>query len=811
MNNKELIKQMTLDEKAALTTGKNFWETFNIDRLGIKSLFLSDGPSGLRKQAEKADHIGLNASVPATCFPSAATMANSWDVEVEYEVGKALGEEAVSNNVNVLLGPGSCMKRNPLCGRNFEYFSEDPYLSGKMAGAFIKGIQSNPVAACIKHYAANNQEERRLVIDTIIDERTLREIYLTAFEIAVKEANPMSLMTAYNKINGEYANEQKHVLLEILRKEWGYRGMVVTDWGGDNDRVEGLKCGNDLEMPSCSGVSDLEIINAIKEGKIPESLLDESVERLLDLADKTCQTEHKPFDVEAHHNVALKAAASSIVLLKNEENILPLAPKSKLAFIGDFVKTPRYQGAGSSVVNPTKLDNTFDCLKEYGFDTVSFEQGFERNGKKNQKLIDKACLAAREAETVILYLGLDETSEVEGLDRTTLSIPQNQIDLLEAVAKVNPNVVVVLSCGCVVDMPWINNVKGLLHGYLGGQAGAGAVLDVLFGKVNPSGKLNETYPLSYADIPSASHFPGHEVSVEYREGIYVGYRYFVTKGKEVLFPFGYGLSYTSFEYSNIKTTDKGVSFTLTNTGKIPGREVVQLYIEKEGSDIFRAKRELKGFTKVSLEPNESKEITIPFDEYTFRYFNTKTNKWEIEGGEYKVEIAASATDIRLSETVTKKGTTTEVPFTKEQLPSYFSQDVLNVSLEEFETLMERKIPSSKWDKTKPLGYNDTLNQLAYAKGGFARFASRAMNRFYKFCKLTNNTAMVNNFDMFLFHMPFRGIARMSGGMFDFAMIDGILTIVNGHFWKGLHQLLKAKKAKGKRDKERAKRLSNTAA
>lgn len=803
MNNNDLIKAMTLEEKAAMTTGKNFWETFNVDRLGIKSLFLSDGPSGLRKQAAKADHIGMNPSVPATCFPSAATMANSWDLEAEYELGKALGEEAASNSVNVLLGPGSCLKRNPLCGRNFEYFSEDPYLAGKMASAFIKGVQTNPVGASLKHFAANNQEERRMVIDTIVDERTLRELYLTAFEIAVKEAKPYTLMSAYNKINGEYANENKHVLMDILRKEWGFEGLVVTDWGGDNDRVQGLKCGNELEMPSSASVSDKEIIDAIKNGELDESILDQCVDRLLELGKKTHQDQAKAFDVSMHHKIARDAAAASIVLLKNQDNILPLAKKSKLGFIGDFVKNPRYQGAGSSVVNPTKLDNTFDSLKEeYGFDTVIYAQGYERHGKENKKLIEEACKIASDCDTLVLYLGLDESSEVEGLDRKNLNMPQNQIDLLNAIYKVNQNIVVVLNCGCVIEMPWIKQVKGLVHGYLSGQAGASAILDVLFGKVNPSGKLSETYPLLYKDIPSASHFPGKQVSVEYREGLFVGYRYFVTAEKEVLFPFGYGLSYTTFEYSDLKVDGDKVTFTLKNTGKLAGKEVCQLYIEKEASSIVRAKRELKGFAKVSLEAGESKEVTILLDDKAFRYFNTVTNKWEIEEGAYKIQIGASSLDIKLTSVVNKEGTTKEVPFTEKDLPHYFKADVLDVPLEEFEKLYGKNVPDPNWDRKKPLGYNDTLSQLKYAKSAFARFISRLINGYYKFCKLTHNTNMVNNFDMALFNMPFRGIVRMSGGIFDWAMLDGVMTIINGHFCKGLAQLIKGNKEKKKRDKAR---------
>lgn len=793
MKHEDLIKSLSLEEKASLTTGKNFWETRNIDHAGIKSIFFSDGPSGLRKQAGSADQIGLNESIPATCFPSAAAMANSWDLEIEEKIGEALGKEAAANSVNVVLGPGICIKRNPMCGRNFEYFSEDPYLAGKMAAACVKGIQKNNVAACVKHYAANNQEERRLVIDTIVDERTLREIYLTAFEIAIKESKPKVLMSSYNMINGVHANENNLTMKKILRDEWGFEGVAITDWGGENNRVEGLKCHNELEMPSCANISDKQIVEAVKSGKIPESLLDECVDNLLTLIDNTNITPTK-ISIDEHHQLAREVAANSAVLLKNEDNILPLDSSKKIAFIGDFIKTPRYQGAGSSIVNPTKLENTFDVLKEHGTENAIYSPGFERFGKANKKLLDDACNLAKDCDAVVLYLGLDEKSEIEGVDRKNISLPKNQIDLLKAVAAVNKNIVVVLSCGCVVEMPWISDTKGLLFASLAGQAGAGAVLDIIFGKINPSGKLSETFPLHYEDEPSAPYFPGHQVSVEYRESIFVGYRYFCTAEKNILFPFGFGMSYTNFKYSDLVIAENQVSFTITNTGNRAGSEIAQLYIGKNDSQIFRASRELKGFSKVKLESGESKKIVIPFDEYSFRYFNVATGKWETESGSYKIEIGASCSDIRLNGEIAKVGTTEIIPYDKNKLPSYFSKNLHDVPTEEFEKLLGHKAPNPKWDKSKPLGYNDTFSQMFYAKGITGKLGYVFLHIVYRWCKLTHNETMVNNFDMSFFHMPFRNIVQMSGGKFSFEMLDGLLMMVNGHLFKGMSHFSKAQKA-----------------
>lgn len=812
MKYKKWIEQMTLEEKASLMSGKDFWQTQDIERLGINSIFLADGPHGIRRQAVSADKLGLNEGKPATCYPTAATVSNSWNAELGEKVGEYLGEEALAQRVNVLLGPGVNMKRNPLCGRNFEYFSEDPYLAGKMAAGYIRGIQSHGISACVKHFAANNQEEKRMTIDTIVDERTLRELYLTAFEICVQEGKTKSIMSSYNKLNGTYTNEHMHLMQDILRNEWGYTGTVITEWGGSNDRIQGLLAGNELEMPTTAGETDKEIVDAIKSGQLNEEVLDEAVDRLLDLIFSTEAAFQKPigqFDVEKHHRVSQKVAEESIVLLKNDDNILPLKFGKKVAVVGEFAQNARYQGAGSSIVNPTILDHTMDCFEESGIVSIGYEPGFERYGKKNQQKIDQACQLAKKADVVLLYIGLDEATEADGLDRKNMKIPDNQIDLLEALYEVNTNIIAIISCGSAVEMPWIGKVKGLLHGYLGGQAGARAILRVLSGDVNPSGKLAESYPLRYEDTPSYKHFPGKEATVEYRESLYIGYRYYDTAEVDVLFPFGFGLSYTSFEYADLKVDRKGVTFQLTNTGDRAGMEVAQLYIGCTSDNIFRPKKELKGFKKVFINAGESKNVRIPFDNKTFRYFNVKTNKWEIEEAYYTIMIGASSADIRLQQQWFVEGTNAPLPYEKEKLPSYYSGKVNDVSGEEFEQLIGRKIPEPTWDRTQPLGYNDTIAQCQYAKGWFGRIAYYSIIQTQRFLRKIGKRSTANIMDMSILNLPFRGIARMTGGMVNMPMLDGILLMVNGHFFKGLWQVTKekAKLIKAKR-KSKADLMKN---
>ena len=788
MKHADIIKQMTLEEKCYLFSGKDFWQSRSIERLGVPNMTLSDGPHGIRKQEGEGDQLGLNGSLPATCYPTAAAIANSWDPVLGEELGEHLGTEAASQNVCVLLGPGLNIKRSPFCGRNFEYFSEDPYLAGKMAASYIRGIQKNGVSACPKHFAANSQELRRMASDSVMDERTLREIYLTGFEIAVKEGHTKSIMSSYNRVNGVYANENPHLLQEILRDEWGFDGFVVSDWGASNDHTAGVAAGSHLEMPTTGGDSDLELVEAVKSGKLDEKLLDQRVDELLDVILSTTKAVKplagKPFDIEKHHAMAAKASEQSIVLLKNEDGILPLKKGAKVAVIGEFAQRARYQGAGSSVVNPTKLDNTMDVIKNFDLDVVGFEAGYPRSGKGDPAMQARAVELAKKADTVLLYIGLDEISESEGLDRAHMRLPQSQVDLIEAVAAVNPNVVAVMSAGSAVEMPWLDKCRALVHGYLCGQAGAGSVLKVITGEVNPSGRLAESYPVKYEDVSSAPYFPAKERTAEYREGLYVGYRYFETANVPVLFPFGFGLSYTTFEYSDLTVTDQEAAFTLKNTGKMDGAEVAQLYVSKTDGDVFRPAKELKGFQKVFLKAGESKRVTIQLDDKAFRYFNVNTNKFEIEGGEYQILIGASVADIRLSGAVSVNGTDAASPYDKAKFAKYFSGDIKNVSDGEFEALLGRPIPDGHWSGT--LEMNDAICQLYYAKSWIARKAYKIMTN------MLNKSIEKGEPDLnitFIYNMPFRGIAKMAGGMCTMEMAEGILTICNGHFFKGMGRVI----------------------
>ena len=643
-NTELLLKKLTLEEKCALLSGAETFKTRGMPEHGIPQIWLSDGPHGLRKQAGESDHLGLNPSVPATCFPTASAVANSWDAALGEEIGAALGEEAAAQEVSVVLGPGLNMKRNPLCGRSFEYFSEDPYLAGKLAAGYIRGIQSKGVAACPKHFAVNSQETRRMASDSIVDERTLREIYLTGFEIAVKEGHPRSIMSSYNLVNGTYANENKHLLMEILRGEWGFDGAVITDWGGSNDHALGVKNGSTLEMPAPGGDSVRELLAAVESGKISESDIDARLSELLPLVFDTkaaLDAAPREFDAAAHHALARRAAAESLVLLKNEDSLLPLAAGAKVAVIGDFAKNPRYQGAGSSMVNSTQVDVLLDKLIDSELNVIGYQQGFDRHGKPDAALQKSACELATQADTVILCMGLDEIAESEGLDRSNLRLAQNQVDLLQAVAAVNPKIVVVLYSGSVVETPWLDNCQALLYAALGGQAGAGAVADALTGKVNPCGKLAETWPVAYADIPSAADFATRRKTVEYREGLYIGYRYFTTAEKAVRFPFGYGMSYTTFAYSDMAADEQGVSLTVTNTGSVAGTEIVQLYIGDIVTSVSWTDRELKAFKRITLEAGETRtvEFNIPVSDCSI--VDAQGHRI-VENGEFEVLIGHSS-------------------------------------------------------------------------------------------------------------------------------------------------------------------------
>ncbi|MEY8354338.1 glycoside hydrolase family 3 N-terminal domain-containing protein [Lachnospiraceae bacterium 54-53] len=787
MKHTDIIEKMTIEEKAALLSGKNVWQTRNIDRLGIPSIFCADGPHGIRKQAREGDHLGLNASLPATCFPTAAAVANSWDEALCEEIGKALGREAVHQEVNILLGPGLNIKRSPLCGRNFEYFSEDPYQAGKMAAAYVRGIQSQGVYACPKHFAVNSQELRRMAMNSVLDERTLKEIYLEGFEIAVKEGGARSIMTSYNEVNGVYANENKHLLKDILRGEWGFDGIVITDWGGSNDHVQGVAAGSDLEMPAPGLGSAREVIAAVEDGSLSMEELDTCVDDLLDaVLTLTAENRRKKeaFDRKASHELAGKAAEESIVLLKNNGELLPLKPNCKVALIGDFAFVPRYQGAGSSLVNPIRLETMETVIRDCPLSCIGTARGYLRNGKEDTVLEEEARKLAAEADAVLYCFGLDEISECEGMDRTHMRIPQNQIRLLESLAGVNPNIIGIISAGSAIEMPWHGFCRSILHGYLGGEAGPGAMLRVITGAVNPSGHLSETYPLRYEDTPSFRYFPGAQRSAEYREGIYVGYRYYETAGVRVQYPFGYGLSYTTFVYDHFQAAEDGVRFTLTNTGNLDGKEVAQLYVGGPKSRIFRPDKELKGFAKVFLKAGESRTVAIPFDDKTFRYWNEATGRFEVEGGDYTLLIGASVSDIKLSGTVTVTGTTEVFPYTPEKLGSYYSGRVQNVSGEEFEALLGHRLPDGKW--SGELGVNDALCQMFYAKNPLARLICRILTG------LKNRNEAKGTPDLnllFIYNMPFRGIAKMTGGMVSMEMAKGMVLAVNGHFFRGMKKII----------------------
>lgn len=774
MKYRELIDKMTLEEKAGLTSGMDFWHTKPIPRLGIPSMLLSDGPHGLRKQEWQSDHLGMHKSVPATCFPTAASLANSWDTDMIERLGRALGLEAASEGISVLLGPGCNIKRNPLCGRNFEYFSEDPYLSGKSAAALIRGVQSNGISACVKHFAANSQELRRMSNDSVVDERTLREIYLPSFEMAVKEGGVKCVMTSYNRLNGEYTNENTHLLQDILYGEWGYDGMVVTDWGGNNDRVKALAAGDNLEMPYSGGDTDRYVAQAVRDGVISEELLDERVDKILDMIFTTRKAfDYKHYDKQEHHRLAAGFAEETAVLLKND-GILPLRSGS-VAVIGDFAKTPRYQGAGSSLVNSTRVDNALDALRTEGVRIVGFEPGYRRGGGRSSRLCAKACELAMRAETVLLFLGLDEGGEAEGIDRSDMRLPENQLELLTALSAVSRNIVVILSCGGAVEMPWQDRARAVVHGFLGGQAGATAMARLLTGKANFSGKLSETIPLRYEDMPSAPYYPGREKTSEYREGLFVGYRYFDTAQKPVLYPFGYGLSYTQFRYSDLKIDGDTVSFSVENTGKMSGAEVAQLYIAPKTNGTFRPAQELKGFVRITLAPNEKKRAEITLTDRSFALWSTKHNDWVVESGEYEILVGASSRDIRLHGTVTRKGITEKL-YDEPELAPYYTGDVMAVPDAAFEALLGRPIPQRNWDREAPFGFNDCVSQGEYLRGGLGKEIYNGVRLVRNGLLLCGKKMAANNF-MYILDVPYRNIARMTG-IFNDEQVYALLRVVN---------------------------------
>lgn len=674
-NIKELISKMTLEEKASLCSGFDAWSTKAIKRLGIPSITMVDGPHGVRVRT------GIYDSVPSTCFPTAACMASSWDRNLLQEVGAAIGEECQTLGVSILLGPGVNIKRTPLCGRNFEYYSEDPLLSSELAASFIKGVQSQGIGTSIKHYVANNQEYRRLSVDARVDERTLREIYLASFEKAVKEAKPWTVMAAYNKVNGEYCTQNEYLLTKVLKEEWGFDGFVVSDWGAVDDRVEALEAGLDLQMPGSGGIDDKKIVEAVKSGKLSEDVLDKAVERILRIVFKAIENKKEGFtyDKEAHHELAVRVARESMVLLKNQDNILPLKEEGTIGIIGGFAKEPRYQGGGSSHLNPTKVSIPFEEILNIVQDKakVLYAQGYDlASGDTTPEYIAEAKEVASTADVVIIFAGLPEGVESEGYDRPHMKLPDGHNLLIEEITKVNKNVVVILMNGSAVEMPWAEKVKGIFECYLAGQGVGKAVAELLFGKANPCGKLAETFPKKLSDNPSYLNYPGEKDAVEYKEGIFVGYRYYDKKEMDVLFPFGFGLSYTTFDYISVRLDKKELDENQTlkvyvrvkNNGNMAGKEIVQVYVRKKQSNVIRPEKELRAFEKIYLAPGEEKEIEFTLDRRAFAYYEVDIKDWHVEEGDYEILIGKSSREILLRETVKVN--------TARRLPKSFTRNTL---------------------------------------------------------------------------------------------------------------------------------------
>ena len=774
MNIEKILNQMTLEDKIALCSGANFWQTKKYEQYGIPSLFMCDGPHGLRKQEDAADMLGVNKSRPATCFPAEVTTAGSWDPELLTEIGAAIGEEAKEQGVGLVLGPGVNLKRNPLCGRNFEYFSEDPYLAGKLAAGFIRGAEAQGVGISLKHFAANSQELSRFTSDSVMDGRTLRELYLTAFEIAVKEGKPSTVMCAYPKLNGTHCSDHKELLTDILRTEWGFDGMVVTDWGAMNDRIEGFRAGCDLNMPGGSDYMEKEVLQAVKDGTLPESCVDDSARRVLKLVFRAAETLSKKAacDYEAHHALAKSAAAEGAVLLKNEDGILPLKQDAKIAVIGAMAKELRYQGAGSSHINPTKLPQPLELLPG-----AVYAPGCDEKGSTTDALLQEVQNAARKAETVVVFAGLPAQCESEGFDRDSLKMPEGHRKMIESAAKVNPNTVVVLLCGSVVECPWTDKVKAILYMGLPGQAGGEAIADLLYGRANPGGKLAESWPYRYEDVPSSDIY-GKTMDALYQEGVYVGYRYYDKAGVSVRWPFGYGLSYTEFAYADLTVEGDVVTVTVRNTGKRAGAEVVQLYIAAPQDGLHRPVRELKGFQKVHLQPGESEMVRFTLIDRNFAVWQ---DGWKVPGGTYTVCIGGLTAEIK------KSGD--DLPIPAWQKGSWYER-------------CAGKPNPADWEKM--LGYSYTPPVLK--KGSFTmdntvvemKDYSLMMKIMFKAVESTvaKGYGGKRDYDNPNFRMQMNASAgaplrsmQISGGMKG-GVLPGMLEMANGHFFRGIWKMIK---------------------
>jgi len=754
---KELVGKMTLEEKAGLCSGSDFWHTKAVERLGIPDVMVSDGPHGLRKQDQEADHLGVNESIKAVCFPAGCGAATSFNRELIGKMGEILGNECQAENVSVILGPAVNIKRSPLCGRNFEYYSEDPYLATEIATAHINGVQSKHVGTSIKHFLANNQETRRLSVSAEIDERALHEIYLGAFEGAVRNAKPWTVMSSYNRVNGRYVGENKELLTDILRDEWGFDGFVVSDWGAVSNRIDGLKAGLDLEMPSSNGAYDIKIMEAVQNGTLSEQVLDTTCERILNIVYRFVENrdENAVFDLKADHEMARQIAHETIVLLKNEDAILPLSKKAKVAFIGKYAEKPRFQGGGSSHINCKYVTSAMDAVKEAGLSNVTFAKGFDDKVDVVDEVLEaEAVKAASEAEVAVVFAGLPDAFESEGFDRKHMRMPDCQNHLIDEILKVQPNTVVVLHNGSAIEMPWVNEVKGILEAYLGGEAVGGATVDILFGDVNPSAKLAETFPYQLEDNPSYLSGFGSGDTVQYTEGIFVGYRYYDKKNMPVMFPFGFGLSYTTFDYKNL-TVDKKefsdeetvtVCVDVTNTGKVAGKEIVELYVADRESTVIRPLKELKGFEKVALEPGETKTVTFTLDSRAFAYYEPRLKGWNVETGAFDILIGKSSEDIVLSETVTVNGT--------KRIPVVYTVNTVNADLPTTPEALEI---------LKPLRETNGMGDASNPEEGDSA-AAEAMSK-------EMNDAMT----MF---SPLRGAISFSDGKITPDMIDEIVEKLN---------------------------------
>ena len=774
MDIEKILQQMTLEDKIALCSGENFWETKKYEKYGISSLFMCDGPHGLRKQEDVADMLGVNESRKATCFPAEVTTAGSWDPELLTAIGSAIGEEAREQGVGLVLGPGANLKRNPLCGRNFEYFSEDPYLAGKLAAGFIRGAEAQGIGTSLKHFAVNSQEKSRFTSDSVLDERTLRELYLTAFEIAVKEGKPSTVMCAYPKLNGVHCSDSKKLLTDILRTEWGFGGMVVTDWGAMNDRIEGFRAGCDLNMPGGSDYMEKEVLQAVRDGALPERCVDDSARRVLELVFRAAETlkEKADCDYDAHHALAKRAAAEGAVLLKNEGGILPLKQDAKIAVIGAMAKTMRYQGAGSSHINPTKLSQPLDFLPD-----ALYASGCDERGDTTDALLAEAGKAARQAEIAVVFAGLPDRCESEGFDREDMKLPEGHLRMIEAVARANPNTVVVLLCGSVVECPWEDQVKGILYMGLPGQAGGEAVADLLYGRVNPSGKLAESWPMAYGDVPSSEIY-GKTADALYQEGIYVGYRCYDKAGVPVRWPFGYGLSYTAFAYSGLTAEGDRVSVSVKNTGTVAGAEVVQLYIGAPQDGLHRPLRELKGFQKVFLQPGESRTVTFSLTDRSFALWQ---DGWKVPGGTYTVCIG------NLTASIQRPGEPLPIPAWQKE--SWYAHCSGKPNRADWEAMLGRKYTSPVLKKGSFTMDNTVMEMKDY---------SLIMKIMFKAVEATvaKGYGGKRDYDNPNFRMqmassagaPIRSM-MISGGMKG-GVLPGMLEMANGHFFRGIRKMIK---------------------